>query len=91
MLNAEILSEDIKSKFISLGAVEIDAVGNRTNLNNACDILANTIIDHFKGFGQITINTSLVGTVVGVGGGVPGPVSGTATIPSGVLLPNCIQ
>lgn len=48
------------------------------------DALAEEIISHFTTFAQLTANTPTLtigvpAIVVGVGGGVPGPVTGTAT------------
>lgn len=91
MLNETLLSSTLQSQFVAAGALLVDAQGNATNLKQSCDILSGAILTHIKSLGQVTINTPLIGTVIGVGGGVPGPVTGTATIPSGVLLPSCIQ
>lgn len=91
MLSSQILSLDLQAKFIASGAAYADAQGNPTKLKESCDIISNSLITHVKTFGQVTVNNPLIGVVVGVGGGVPGPVTGTATIPSGILLPTCIQ
>lgn len=91
MLNQTLLSTALQAQFVAAGALLTDAQGNATMLKQSCDILSDAIITHVKNFGQVSINTPLIGPVVGVGGGVPGPVTGTATIPSGVLLPTCIQ
>ena len=82
-MNKDVLSKALQAGMVAKGALLKDADGNDTPLADVCDIIADNAIKHIKTFAAFSIVKPHNGTIAGSGGGVPGPVSGTAVIASG--------